>query len=233
MSPLNDVFTLDPGARAYEFLTRQRLWHDQIARVLDHAPDLPDAPRVLDLGCAWGVSSFVLAERLGPAARVVGVDLSRPMIARARRHHAERFPHLRGVSFLRADATALPFEDGAFDLAAGHSFLYLCPDRPGVLAEVRRVLGPGGRLVLMEPSAGGSLPRAAMTARVALPAVRADPIAAARFAASMVGWRVASLVSGRLAPARLIALLREAGFESATCRPTLGGLGLHASGRVP
>lgn len=217
------------GADGYDFLTGERYWREQIARVLDYAEVRSDL-RVLDLGCGPGVSSFVLAERLGPGAEIVGIDLAARMLARAERHHRRRHPELTGVRFERADATALPFEDGRFDLAVGHSFLYLVPDRPAVLAEVRRVLAPGGRLVLMEPSREGSLLEAARHAGGVRAALR-DPFDATRFATAMVLWRLVSGAAGRLDRAEAARLLSEAGFREVAIHPTLGGLGIHCVGR--
>lgn len=221
------------GALAYDLLTRQELWRRQIRRVLDHAPGLPAAPRVLDVGCGPGVSAFELAAALGPDAEVVGVDLADRMIALARAHHRRDFPHLARVRFQEADATRLPFAEGAFDLAVGHSFLYLVPDRPRVLAELYRVLAPGGRLILMEPSAHGSLASAALSAGAAWSEVLRTPSAAARFGTSMVLWRVAGRAAGRMSPELVRELFPAAGFSSIEVHPTLAGLGLHAVASKP
>lgn len=219
------------GSRAYDLLTSHAVWREQAAGLAALAPAGRPARRVLDLGCGPGASAFALAEALRPAARVTGVDLARAMVRRARAHHARSFAHL-AAGFLVADAARLPFPDGAFDLAAGHSFLYLVDDPAAVLAEVRRVLAPGGGLALMEPHAGGSLRRAARSAGAALAGgVGLRPLAGLRFASSMVLWRAYSAAVGRLTVGRLEDLLRAAGFADVTCRPTIGGLGLHAAGR--
>ena len=96
--------------------------------------------RAVDLSCGTGRYTLALAER---GVRVVGVDLSAPMLARAR---AERSG--LAVGLVRADAGALPFRAGAFDLATmilGLEFVAE-PGRP--LQEAHRVLRPGGRLVV-------------------------------------------------------------------------------------
>ncbi|GIW72876.1 MAG: hypothetical protein KatS3mg102_2418 [Planctomycetota bacterium] len=221
----------DFGARAYDWLTAQPLWREQIARVLAYAPAGP-APRLLDLGCGPGVSTFVLAERLGPQAELLGIDVAPKMIARARHHHVRHYGHLRRVRFAVADATRLPLRDRSIDLAVGHSFLYLVPDRLRVLAEVRRVLVRGGTLVLMEPHAAGSLLRAARAGAARAHLLWEQPSAAFRFVASMVAWRLLSGTLGRLVPAEVEALFLAAGFREIHCSPTLGGLGLHCVGRT-
>jgi ubiquinone/menaquinone biosynthesis C-methylase UbiE len=226
----------DVGARAYDVITAQDHWREQIARVLLHVPasEGPDRDglRVLDLGCGPGVSSFVLAERLGGGAQVTGVDISKTMIGRAQRHHGRTYAHLGGISFEVADATRMRFGDGSFDLAVGHSFLYLVGDRAGVLREVRRVLAPGGSLVLMEPNAGGSLLAAARRARRHAGELLRRPWSSGRFVTSMALWRVASRAAGRIGREQGRKLFHDAGFRDTEAHPTLGGLGLHLVGRV-
>lgn len=228
---LDVVFDL--GASSYDLLTRQDLWRQQIARVLDHLPEGATPRRVLDLGCGPGTSAFVLAQHLGHDVEVLGVDLSSRMIARARRNHAELHPTLTQVRFVQADATQLPFADAAFDLIVGHSFLYSVSDRAAVLAQTRRVLAPSGTLVLMEPSRSGSLVVAGLGAVERLPQLVRQPLPAARFLTSMVLWRLVSGAAGRLEPAQVERLYRDAGLEAITITPTLGGLGLHGVGRAP
>lgn len=221
----------DVGALAYDMLTRQNLWREQVRRVLDHVPELPPAPRVLDIGCGPGVSAFVLAEALGPQAEVVGVDLAETMIAIAERTHRERYAHLKGLRFVRADAAHLPFAAASFDLAVGHSVLYLVRDRVAVLREVHRVLVPGGKVVFMEPNQQGSLPgvvkKLVSNFDDTVKITRKDPGAALRFGLSMVLWRLASAAAGRLSPAMVTELFSATGFTGTTCHPTLGGLGIH------
>ncbi len=219
------------GAFPYDFLTDQDLWRQQVLRVLDHVAGTP--MRILDLGCGPGVSAFALGEHLGDGTEITGIDLAHQMVALAERHHRRRYPHLDRVRFQQADATALPFDDDTFDLAVGHSFLYLVPDRPAVLREVRRVLAPGGTLVLMEPAATGSLRRAALRAAPKAPLLWRRPLDTPRFLTSMVLWRTVSAAAGRLDPHRIARLFDDAGFEDVHCRPTLAGLGLHCVGRVP
>ncbi len=215
---------------AYDFLTNQSLWWEQIASVRDHVPDPESVQRILDIGCGPGSSAFVLAQRF-PEAEVVGVDFSRRMIARARRHHGRLFPELRNVRFEVGDATDLRFDAGEFDLVVGHSFLYLVPQRQRVLEELRRVLGQGGRLVLLEPNRRGDL-LAANRRRYGRDYARAGRIEVARFQASMVAWRFVSGNVGRLDAGEVHRWLLEAGFDDAAVVDTLGGLGMHCIGVV-
>jgi ubiquinone/menaquinone biosynthesis C-methylase UbiE len=217
------------GTRGYEFITNQPLWRRQITRVLEHVDDPTAIDSVLDLGCGWGVSSFVLAEAL-PAARVIGIDIADKMIARAHHHHRHHFSNLGNVSFEIGDASGLRFDDDQFDLAVGHSFLYLVDERLTVLEEIRRVLKPGGRLVLMEPYRRGNLWEAATRPRTEASNGPEQWGDWSRFAVSMVLWRIVSSGRGQWESEEIEALFRQAGFDRVETRPTLGGLGLHCIG---
>lgn len=230
MSALN-VLLFRVGARAYDELTRQDWWRGQVRRLLDYVDVRRGPRRVLDLGCGPGVSALALAEALPPGSEVVGVDLSPEMVARARAQLAARSPLLRGVHFLRADACRLPLRAGSFDLVTGHSFLYLVPDRQSALREARRVLASDGALVFMEPNRDGSLARAALEGLPRLPELARSPFAAGRFLTSMVLWRAASAVAGRMHADLLGPLFAGAGFREVHCHETLGGLGLHVVAR--
>ncbi len=216
------------AAGGYDWMTAQSLWRAQVGLLLEHAPEpLND---VLDLGCGPGVSSFELAERSG--ARTLGLDFSERMIARARKRHAEEFAHLERLRFVHGDAAAMDLPDQSVDLVTGHSFLYLVHDRQAVLREIRRVLRPGGRLVLMEPRAAGTLPQAAWRARGQIGQLIRAPWDTSRFCTSMALWRVFGNANGMLCPDSVGSLFTEAGFGEVHTQPTLQGLGLHCVGRA-
>ena len=116
-------------------------------RALVHeALDAQPGDRVLDVGCGPGFFVTELAERVGPSGSVVGVDLSRDMLAVARKR-AERHAN---VELLESSATPLPFEGGSFDRALSVQVLEYVEDVAAALAELRRVLRPGGRLVVWD-----------------------------------------------------------------------------------
>jgi ubiquinone/menaquinone biosynthesis C-methylase UbiE len=98
--------------------------------------------RVLDLGTGTGRYAVAAAQR---GARVTGVDASAAMLTVAR---ARGQGH--NVAFVRAEAGRLPFPDGIFDAAVAVTSLCFVADPLAALREVRRVLVPGGRLVLGE-----------------------------------------------------------------------------------
>ena len=104
------------------------------------------AGRVLDLGCGIGGATFLLAEQLGDAGHVVGVDISAQLIETAKRIANGR-PR---VEFQVADAASLPYPTNFFDAAyTERVFLYL-PDREAALAELRRVVRPDGLICLVD-----------------------------------------------------------------------------------
>lgn len=102
---------------------------------------LGPARRLLDVGCGTGRFAVLAAERLG--GRVWGVDPSAAMLEQARtRPGAER------VGWRRAGAERLPFRAGWFDAVHAHLVMHLV-DRPAAVAEMARVLAPGGRIALV------------------------------------------------------------------------------------
>lgn len=101
--------------------------------------------RVLDLCCGSGDLGF-LAEELG-AASAVGADFTLPMLAVARRRRQARASL---SAFVQADALTLPFPDGAFDAVVVGYGLRNVADLSAALAEMRRVLAPGGRLAVLD-----------------------------------------------------------------------------------
>lgn len=107
--------------------------------------DFPDAARVLDIGCGTGAQSRALAQRPGVTA-VVGVDQFDLFLGRAR-ELARDIPNLK---FEQSDAHALPFEDASFDVVVLHTLLthVAAPER--VVAEVFRVLAPGGTMAIYD-----------------------------------------------------------------------------------
>jgi ubiquinone/menaquinone biosynthesis C-methylase UbiE len=121
-------------------------------RVLELAEPGP-AEAVLEVATGTGVQLVNLARR-NPQGRTAGVELAEGMLrrTRARLHKAG----LDRVELLQADARELPFPDASFDLVVNSYMLDLLPrdDIPRVLAELRRVLKPGGRLVLSNMTKG-------------------------------------------------------------------------------
>jgi len=111
--------------------------------------NIPPGGIALDVGSGPGNVTASLARAAGPDGLALGVDISEPMLTRAVR--AEAGPQ---VGFLRADAQRLPLRDNSFDAVVSIAVLQLIPDPAAALAEMARVLRPGGRLAVMVPTAG-------------------------------------------------------------------------------
>lgn len=123
---------------------RDRIWRREAIR----ATGLPAAGRLLDV-CTGTADMALEAARQFPAATIAGVDFSAPMVDLGRRkvagaHVADR------VHLSVAPAEALPFGDQSFDGASVAFGLRNVPDRRQALAEMHRVLRPGGRAVVLE-----------------------------------------------------------------------------------
>jgi ubiquinone/menaquinone biosynthesis C-methylase UbiE len=103
--------------------------------------------RVLDLGCGLGDDTFQIAERVGAGGRVTGVDVSASMIEEARRRAETRgLP----VDFEVGDSQALRFDSGTFDGVRAERMLMHVPDAERAIAEMSRVLAPGGRISVFD-----------------------------------------------------------------------------------
>lgn len=114
-------------------------------RAYEEAAALADGKAVLDCGCNVGYGTEIIRPR---CRRIVGVDVSPKAIEQARRLHAAG-----GADFRVVDGRTLPFADGEFDLAVSFQVIEHVADRRAYLAELRRVLGPAGTLLLTTPNA--------------------------------------------------------------------------------
>lgn len=111
--------------------------------------DIASGGVALDVGSGPGNVTASLARAAGPDGLALGVDISEPMLDRA--VSAEAGPN---VGFLRADAQQLPFRDESFNAVTSLAVLQLIPNPATTLAEIVRVLKPGGRVAIMVPTAG-------------------------------------------------------------------------------
>lgn len=121
-----------------------RRWARYTARSLELLrPCLPEPPhRLLDVGCGTGALLRFLRTWGREPSRYLGVDLSAAMLQGAALHPA--------AGLARAEAGALPLAEGAFDLVVSSSSLHDWPHPDAALREIRRVIAPGGRLLLAD-----------------------------------------------------------------------------------
>ena len=103
---------------------------------------------VVDIGCGAGIDSLIAADMVAPGGHVVGVDMTPQMLEKARRAAAET--SLDTVEFRRGYGEALPVPDNWADVIISNGVLNLMPDKQVALAEMNRILKPGGRLQIAD-----------------------------------------------------------------------------------
>jgi arsenite methyltransferase len=101
---------------------------------------------VLDLGSGAGFDAFLAWQKVGPTGRVIGVDMTDDMLARAR-ENAEKLG-ANNVEFRKGQIEQLPVEDASIDFIISNCVINLSPDKPAVFREIHRVLKPGGRFAV-------------------------------------------------------------------------------------
>ncbi len=106
--------------------------------------DLREGERVLDLGSGGGIDVLLSARRVGPAGYAYGVDMTDDMLTLSRSNAAKA--GATNVEFLKGEIEAVPLPDGAVDVVISNCVINLSVDKPAVLAEMHRVLVPGGRI---------------------------------------------------------------------------------------
>jgi demethylmenaquinone methyltransferase/2-methoxy-6-polyprenyl-1,4-benzoquinol methylase len=201
--------------------------YDLITRVLSYGRDaswkrrllgmaaIGAADRVLDLACGTGDLAFGAAAH---AQRVVGLDITWRMVQLARAKHTDRAP----VWFLAGDMLALPFPHASFEVVTTGYGLRNVPDLERALAEIHRVLTPGGRLLSLDFN------------RPANPVIRTVYLAYLTLVGSALGFVLhgdpdtyryipESIRNYPGAPA-VAALMERQGFERVRVFPVLGGL---------
>lgn len=99
---------------------------------------------VLDIGCGAGFDSLIAAMQAGPAGRVISVDMTEAMLEKARASATEA--GAGNIEFRAGLAESLPVNDASIDVVISNGVFNLCPDKVAVMAEVHRVLKPGGRI---------------------------------------------------------------------------------------
>ncbi len=168
--------------------------------------DLREGERVLDLGSGGGIDVLLSARRVGPAGFAYGVDMTDDMLTLARANAARA--GAGNVEFRKGTIEAVPLPDGAVDVVISNCVINLSVDKPAVLAEMFRVLVPGGRIGISDVVAEDHLTTADRAA-----------------AGSYVGC-----IAGALSRAEYLAGLTAAGFTDASVTFTSRAApGLHSA----
>jgi SAM-dependent methyltransferase len=174
-------------------------FNDDLFRWAAVAPD----HHVLDVGCGTGQVTL-LAARRADRGHVVGVDLSAPMLERARADAAAQ--GIANVRFEQGDAQVHPFPDAGFDVAISRGGVMFFEDAVAAFANILRGLRPGGRLVFIGPQ-GGTPDSEYARATTALRPLMRKPSPASRGMGSLVD------------PARIREVLDAAGFTGIRIEP--------------
>jgi SAM-dependent methyltransferase len=143
---------------------------------------------VLDLGSGGGLDCLLAARQVGPTGRVIGIDMTAEMLAKAR-GNADRLG-VGNVEFRLGEIESLPVADRSVDVVVSNCVVNLSPDKAAVFREALRVLRPGGRLAIADIVASAPLPAS----------FREDP------------RRLAGCMAGALAVEELRAMLVAVGF---------------------
>jgi arsenite methyltransferase len=142
---------------------------------------------VLDLGSGGGFDCFLAGPKVGPAGRVIGVDMTPAMIdkARAGLPAYRQATNLDNVEFRLGEIEHLPLADASVDVVISNCVINLSPDKPAVWAEVARVLKPGGRVSVSDMALLADLPPALRTRVEALVGCVAGAVRVAEYRAAV------------------------------------------------
>jgi arsenite methyltransferase len=199
------------GAGLYDAEQRSALPAEAIAASLGcgnplAVAELHTGERVLDLGSGGGIDVLLSARRVGPTGFAYGVDMTDEMLRLARANAAKA--GASNVEFVKGTIEDVPLPDGAVDVVISNCVINLSTDKPAVLAEMFRVLAPGGRIGISDVVAEDDL----------TPAQRAER-------GSYVGC-----IAGALSRAEYLDGLAAAGFTDADVTFTHeAAAGMHAA----
>jgi len=187
---------------------------------------------VLDLGSGAGLDLLLAARAVGPTGKVIGIDMTDEMIARAKEN--VRAAGVTNVEVRKGIIEALPIEDSSIDWIISNCVINLSPEKERVFSEIVRVLKPGGQMLVSDIVAN-DVPNALLAEAVAYASCVAGALSEEQFIA---GLRVAGLtevtVRGRIIynDAQIKAALDEALSRSTTISSRIEEVIQQLSGRV-
>ncbi len=182
-------------------LLQEPRWRRRLVDLTELQPGMT----ALDVATGTGKVAEGLADRVGTFGRVLGIDISRVMIERARRAYADRVE----MTFIEGDALALPVEDGTVDAATIAFGMRNLPDYERGFAEMRRAVRPGGRIVCLE----AARPRGFLGGMAWLWFERLVPLLG-RLSGEPDAYRyLVSSVRSYPGPQRIAEIMRSAGLE--------------------
>jgi len=158
--------------------------------------ELAPGETVLDLGSGGGIDVLLSAQRVGPAGKAYGLDMTDQMLALAREN--QRKAGVQNVEFLPGDIENIPLPDNSVDVVISNCVINLSPDKDHVLREAFRVLKPGGRFAVSDVVTRGQVP--------------------SEIRQNMLLW--VGCIAGALEQHEYAAKLARAGFDAIDIEPT-------------
>jgi arsenite methyltransferase len=158
--------------------------------------ELKPGETVLDLGSGGGIDVLLSAQRVGPAGKAYGLDMTDEMLALAREN--QRRAGVENVEFLKGEIENIPLPDDSVNVIISNCVINLSADKNLVLREAFRVLKPGGRFAVSDVVTRGDVP--------------------AEVRQSMLLW--VGCIAGALEESEYVSTLARAGFESIEVEPT-------------
>jgi SAM-dependent methyltransferase len=199
----------DPGLRCCDPITTNLYSADEKGQIPEKAVlaslgcgnptaliDLRLGETVLDLGSGGGIDVLLSAQRVGPAGKAYGLDMTDDMLALAREN--QRQAGVANVEFLKGEIEGIPLPENSVDVIISNCVINLSADKDRVLAEAFRVLRPGGRFAVSDVVVRGSVP---------------DEVRK-----SMLLW--VGCIAGALEDNEYAAKLTKAGFSDISVEPT-------------
>jgi ubiquinone/menaquinone biosynthesis C-methylase UbiE len=113
--------------------------------------DIPNVQTFLDIGCGTGWAMNYAFNKFGGKGEFYGIDLSQKMIDKA----IQLYKDNQHLHFVQGESTALPYVDNLFDVIMSTNAFHHFPDPDKALSEICRVLKPGGKLLILDPTADG------------------------------------------------------------------------------